>query len=350
MPQARVTLQQIAERDGTHVTTVSLALRNSPKLPPATRQRIQTLAAAMGYVPDPALAALASYRRASKQGPGREILAYLTNWTSCWGWREHPAHARFFEGAQLAAAQLGYGIEHFWLGEPGLSHQRLSKIFAARGIRGVIVASHSRQSQQPLQLDWSSLSGVKIDYFPHQPMLPTVSNNQCDAIRLAVRKAREAGAQRVGLAMHRGWDMTVERRWTAGFLVEQTLFPSNQRIPICYFPPEEPRSAWENETEAEVRIEPQAFQSWLRQHRPDTLLGCRSFFDHKFPELGLQLVDLFLHEPNPTNPGIVQNHARVGAVAVEHLASRLARNDVGIPAIPSTTLIESTWNPGTAEL
>jgi len=41
MNERRVTLADIARKAGVHVTTVSLAMRNHPRLPEKTRQRIQ---------------------------------------------------------------------------------------------------------------------------------------------------------------------------------------------------------------------------------------------------------------------------------------------------------------------
>jgi hypothetical protein len=35
-----------------------------------------------------------------------------------WGWKQARAHLRFFAGAAAKARQLGYKLEHFWLGEP----------------------------------------------------------------------------------------------------------------------------------------------------------------------------------------------------------------------------------------
>ena len=46
----RVTLQQIAERLGVSTATVSLALRASPLVAEATREKVQDLARTLGYV------------------------------------------------------------------------------------------------------------------------------------------------------------------------------------------------------------------------------------------------------------------------------------------------------------
>ena len=58
MTPRRVTLADIARVCSVHVTTVSLALRNSPRLPAETRERIQSTARRLGYTPDPWLRAL----------------------------------------------------------------------------------------------------------------------------------------------------------------------------------------------------------------------------------------------------------------------------------------------------
>ena len=58
----RVTQQDVALRAGVHRTAVSLALKKHPSIPAETRERIEAVAAEMGYVPDPMLSALAAYR------------------------------------------------------------------------------------------------------------------------------------------------------------------------------------------------------------------------------------------------------------------------------------------------
>ncbi len=64
MPEKRprITQKHIAEAAGVSKSAVSLALRNHPSLPRATRERIRRLADRMGYYPDPALSALMGYR------------------------------------------------------------------------------------------------------------------------------------------------------------------------------------------------------------------------------------------------------------------------------------------------
>lgn len=62
MPLRRVTLQDVAARIGVDPSTVSLALRGSPKLPEETRERITRVAKGMGYRPNILARGLSGYR------------------------------------------------------------------------------------------------------------------------------------------------------------------------------------------------------------------------------------------------------------------------------------------------
>ena len=334
MTPRRVTLADIARLCGVHVTTVSLALRNSPRLPVETRERIQQTARRLGYTPDPWLRALVSYR--SRLAPRRTAptLAYVTNWNTRWGWKQVTAHPDFFKGATKAAEELGFNLEHFWMREPGLTHGRLSQILDARGIQGVIIASHVREIDDALRLDWSRFSAVKIDYFPHEPELLNVTNNQLHIIRLATQKTIAAGYKRIGFVMDEGWDISVDRLWSAGFLWEQQSVAPEDRIPPYLFPREQP------------------LDDWLREQRPQVVISKREFIQPTLKAMGWRIpqdiafADIFLDDFSGKTAGVRQNHNTVGGLAVEMLAGLLQHNKRGVPEIPTTTYVEGTWFDG----
>ena len=342
----------VAKRAGVHVTTVSLAMRNHPRIPEGTRLRIRELADQMGYRPDPLLRALVSYRGRVIERRHTPTLAYVTNWTTKWGWKNATGHPDFFVGATRMADQLGFTLEHFWMREPGLTQARLSDMLFSRGVTGLIIASHGREMGDALEFDWGNFCGVKIDYFPHQPVLLNVTNNQCDIVRLAVQKVLRAGYRRIGFVMHRGWDHGVDHLWTAGFLCEQQHLPQAERIPAYIFPDREPSDAWLNESDAPVQVDPASFAHWFERHRPDVIISKGSFVVPQLKALGIEVprdlafVDVFLENPDGTTAGVRQNHETVGAVAVEILAAQLQHNRFGLPAIPTTTFVEGTWFDG----
>ena len=352
MNERRVTLADVAECAGVHVTTVSLALRNHPRLPVATRERLQALAKKMGYAPDPFLRALVAYRGRVMPRRHPPTLAYVTNWNTRWGWKNVTAHPDFFAGAEAKARELGFHLDHFWMREPGLTHSRLNAILCARGINGIIIASHMREVDVALHFDWSRFSAVKIDCFPHQPELHNVTNDQCGIIRLAMQRVMAAGYRRIGFVMHRGWDHSVDHLWSAGFLCEQQNLAAGDRIPMFIFPGPKPVQDWINEGKADVVAPAGVFDRWFKKHRPEVVISKTSFVRPRFTEMGLRVpcevafVDLFLEKPDGRVAGVRQNHETVGELAVEILAGQLQHNKYGVPEIPTTTFVEGTWFNG----
>ncbi len=330
----RVTLSDIARKAGVHVTTVSLAMRNHPRLPEQTRRRIQALAEKMGYSPDPVLRALVAYRASKQPRFNPPTLAYVTNWNTRWGWRDVIAHPDFYAGAEAKALELGFKLEHFWMREPGLTHGRLSGILRARGIGGLVIASHVREIDTHLDFDWARFGAVKIDYFPHEPKLHNVTNHHLQIIRLAMQKAMAAGYRRIGCVMDEGWDITVDRLWSAGFLWEQQGLPASARIPILLLPSREP------------------LDSWIRKHRPEVLLTKTDFVASALRDMGLKipgdiaLIDLFLDDETGKVAGVRQNYSAVGEAAIELLAAQIQHNKLGVPEIPTTTYVEGSWVAG----
>jgi LacI family transcriptional regulator len=348
----RTTLADIARRAGVHVTTVSMALRDHPRLPEATRQRLQTLAREMGYQKDPMLQALASYRGQVMARRHPPTLAYLTNWDTKLGWQQNIAHPEFFAGATAKATELGFKLDHFWMGEPGLSHERMSRILTARGITGLIIASHRRDTDVALHFDWSRFSAVKIDYLPHQPQLHNVTNDQCSIVRMAVQRARSLGYRRIGCVLHRGWNHAVDQLGSAGFLTEQAQFDSADHVPLHLFPEPEPAEAWLMEIEVDAVAPTAPLATWLEAHRPEVIISKRSFVAPALAELGqrvpedVALIDLFLDVFDGSVAGVRQNHHAVGELAVELLAGQLHHHKHGVPEIPTTTYVEGTWFDG----
>lgn len=332
----------VAGRAGVHVTTVSLALRNHPSLPLKTRERLQAVAKQMGYQPDPALSALVAYRRQLRPTKSKPTLAYVTNWLARWDWKELPAHSQFFAGAAERAEALGFQLEHFWLGEQGLRHERLSDMLHARGITGVIVASHRWNSGDLLRFDWSRFSAVKIDFFPHAPTIHNVTNDQRAVIQLALRRTMAAGYRRIGCVMPQWWDDFVDLAWSAGFLAEQQRLAPDERIPILTYP----------DPAAEHVVPSAAFETWYRQYRPEVIVSYGRFVRTRLEQLGLAVprdvafVDTFLERCDGRTAGVRQNCRRVGELAIEILVGQLHQHILGIPEFATTTLVEGTWFDG----
>jgi LacI family transcriptional regulator len=352
MSELRVTLSDVARKAGVHVTTVSQALRNHPGIAPKTRAHLSALARSMNYRPDPFLRALVAYRSRKVAADDIPTLAYVTNWHTRWGWKKVAAHSGFYAGAQLKAREMGFRLEHFWLHEPGFTQKRLGRILAARKINGVIIASHSRELGDNLQLDWQHLCAVKIDYFPHEPRLHNVTNNQRNIIRLAMRELMTRGYRRLGFVVHRGWNHAVDNNWTAGYLTAQQDLSPRDRLPPHVFPGPSPVERWFHETDASVVADLRPFAKWLERYQPDVVIAKGAYVLPLFKKLGLRIprdlafANLFLDDAAGGMAGVRQNHEVVGGKAVEIVAGQLQHHRFGVPVIATKTYVEGTWFAG----
>ena len=348
----RVTLADIAAKAKVHVTTVSLVLRDHPRIPEKTKKRIRALAEKMGYVRDPFLCALASYRTRERLPQFRSTIGYLTNWATEWGWKKATGHLEFFQGAERMARELGYALEHFWLRSPELDLTRLAKILKARGISGLVIASHGLEIPDSLNLDWGHFSCMKIDYFPHHPQVHNVTNDQSSIVRLAIRKAIAAGYRRIGMVMHRGWDHAVDQNLTAGYLCEQQNIPEADRVPALIYPALYPVEGWQKKYDQSFSPDVDEFKQWMDWHKPEVILSNADFVRPVFNKLRIKVpqdvsfVDLFLSAFDGTTAGVRQNYETVGALTVEFVSAQMAHSRRGIPEFPTTTFVEGTWFDG----
>ena len=77
MNQPRPSCKTIAQEAGVSRMTVSMALRDHPRVAPETRKRIKKIAEAQGYTPDPNLTELMRYLRKRNISKEEPVIAIL---------------------------------------------------------------------------------------------------------------------------------------------------------------------------------------------------------------------------------------------------------------------------------
>jgi LacI family transcriptional regulator len=335
---AKATLQDVATQARVHRTTVSLALRDHPRIPVETRERVKAIAARLGYRTNPLVAALMQTRRL-----GRAVkdvtLAYVTNYPTRYGWRPtHHDRPDFFPGAVQRARELGYKLEDFWLAEPGMTPERFCAILAARGIHGLIIG-RLPPGQNSLPLDWSRFSCVALGMTLRSPQLHHVTENHFDTVWQGMQRCLERGYRRVGFVFSEANDSPrVGDRWLGAYLRQQLNLPAKHRLPPCPAIPAD---------EAE-------FSRWFEQHRPDAIIAT-----HARPVLSwlkrlgcavprdVGLIDLEDH-PQLDCAGMRYDPATIGATAVEMLIGLMHRNEKGVPETNQhEVLLTGEWRDGT---
>lgn len=212
----RVTLTDVAKEAGVHHSTVSRALRNHPGIPATTRDRIRRIAEEIGYIPDPNLSALASYKNRKRKPGFLSNLAWITNFPMEDGWTENPHFLSYFNGAKKRAAELGFAIEIFWLAGSIQAGKSPANILRARGIRGLLICPQPSPDSN-LEIDLNDFSAVSFGYTLANPRLHNVALDHFRSTQMLTRKLAQLGYRRPKLLLSKGSDARVNFSWSAGY-------------------------------------------------------------------------------------------------------------------------------------
>jgi DNA-binding LacI/PurR family transcriptional regulator len=346
-----VTQLDIAQAAGVHNTTVSMALRNLPVIPEATRRRIQALAENMGYRPDPALRALNAYRNGRRPSEKFEAIGYITNCSSKVGWKNIPEYTRYHAGAARKANEHGFYLEHFWLGEAGMSLERLGTVFFHRHINGALFAPDSSEGSLS-GFGWNHICAVKIGRDPRTPAFHSAATDHVGALQLALQQGIARGYRRIGFAIPPRWASARTDALSESIATKEGGLLLNQVMPLV-------RQDFEA-TLIEGRVAPassdqiEALRRWMLQEKPDLVVGSSQIVAEILAKIGFSIpkdvgyLELSVAENNSHFSGVRQNCEHVGAVAVEKLVGLMQQNQWGIPNVPTTTLVEPSWIEGSS--
>jgi LacI family transcriptional regulator len=332
--QTRPTLRDIAEKTGFHYSTVSLALRDHPRIPGQTKALIREAAAALGYQPDAMLSALCAYRLSKKPSREQTVIAWITNHRKRTGWRLSACTRDYFEGASQRAKERGYLLETFWLAEPGMNEPRLSRILWTRGIQGVLLPPQEQLSS--IHLSWDNLSAVTFGYTLVHPRLHLVSNHEYRTMGTLFAELEKRNYQRVGLVNLREHDKRVDNNWLAAYLVEQSRFQSEHQIPPLVL------EQWNSKT----------FLSWVQRYRPEAIVTRLTEVLRTLRRAGFRVPEDIgvayhtLDEKSSCVSGMKKNSFQIGVMAVDLLIDMIHRNERGIPARPYLMMVEGSWVEG----
>lgn len=324
-------MEDVARAAGVHRTTVSRALKNDPRLAPATRESVRQIAKDMGYRSNPLVSALMAQRRG--RGGGTEIgtIAYVDAMPVD---QAHPISRAFHQGAQHWTELAGYRFAPFVLDGRSMKASRLSKILQTRGIRGVCIAP-LRSARAHLNLDWDEISASAVGYTMIRPTLNRAVSNSFHGILASLRELRRLGYRRIGLCVDARVNQRVDEYWASGFLLFQRNHP---KLRLSLF--------------VEKGLTQKSFEKWYRKERPEVVISDSYGFENVLKHCGLDVpgdvgfVTLARSPEAPYQAGIDQHLDRIGAAAIDLIIGQLHRNESGLPAYPKTTMIEGSWVSG----
>lgn len=329
-------MQDIADAAGVSRMAVSYALRNNPKVPPETRERIKKSAECLGYRPDPLIQRLSVHLANARRSPHAGCIGYITSDLTKSAWQWIPAYRTAFNALVERAEQLGYRIEEFWLGEPGMTAVKLSRILGHRGVAGIIIAPMPGGVKPP-RLKWADFASVALGYSMRMPAVHRVVNHQLHTGLEAIRQLQSLGYQRIGLCVSRDQNDRVDNAWLHALFFHHSRVTVSRRV-APHVPDEFTR-------EGIVR--------WVADERPDCLLiqdqSVRGYLleaGYRVPaDVGLVMLD---HNAanEPDFAGMNQRHDKIGSACADLLVAQIHRNEKGLPAAPLTVMIDGVWVPG----
>lgn len=335
MPNPSPTIRTLASSLGLSRTTVSDALRRSPRVKPETMRRVQLAAAAANYRLNPLAGAVMSEMRRSRGQTFRGALAAIDLDESD---RPVPAvryHEALIHGASRRATELGYKLQTFVVGRKGVSLPRLDTILQSRGIQGVLVLPAWRDPDLT-PLDWTRYTGIYTDYIIEHPGLHSVCCDHYRSMFDVMGRLGRLGFRRPGLFVLRKQDERLQNRWEGAFLAYQCAHLDAGDVPPL----------------AMDEMAGAPFQRWFKRHRPDVVLGHFTGAIEWMADAGFRVPDqagffcLNLTMEPGSCAGLDLQPSLIGTRSAEMLTAQLQRNERGIPEHPSTTLIPGLWVDG----
>jgi LacI family transcriptional regulator len=340
MKSDRPTMKDIAAHAGVHQTTVSLALRNHPSIPPHTRDRIKKVAEDLGYRPDPMLSSLIAYRKGKSKSVQAPVIGYIMNVDGEEGLKNSKVRQSFLSGATARAKEMGYGIEVFYYGGKHYHSRYLDKVLTTRNIEGIILAGFLTHFTD-IELSWDRYSVVKIEVLPFHVRAHTIENNQYQVVRRSFQELRKLGFRRIGLCVAEHDEKHTRNLFSAGYYVEQATLAESERVPILVFPG--------NEFCEELGENAERIAEWMVSNRVDACISNWTVIgpvaEVASARLGRRVyaVPLDLDPQIPDGWGMIQNHGIVGSGAVEVLSGLMQQHQKGMSPYPRLNLINATW-------
>lgn len=338
MPKS-VTLKTVAEAANVSKTTVSLALRNHPKISKATCERVQKIAEELDYSPDPLATSL---------GRRKNVDSLQSNIACIVGHKDrhplgphHPAYLSMFAGAKERAAQMGFQLNDFWRYDPQKSEKQIEKILQTRGINGIILLALSRNE---INLDWNHYATAYLGFFSYPMEFSSVNASRDLITRMALRNVIAQGYKRIGIAINENIGGP-ESEIISSYLHCRYSNPQLTLLDPFLF------TGGPNETESK------RFLDWYHSNKPEVIITRQaSARNHpvktwledaqvKIPG-ELSLADLNVTEPNSTLTGVIPPYEKIGAATIDIVNAQLYRNELGFIDNPQYITSYPDWNEG----
>ncbi len=340
MKPKRPSCKTIALEAGVSRMTVSMALRDHPRVAQETRERIKAIAIRQGYTPDPNLTELMRYLRKRDVSKKEPVIALLNG--KPYPVREFDQNARQIrEGAIEQAEALGFKTEDFWLHEPNMRVERIVQILETRGIRGVVVLP-VESLKDVFSFPHDDFEGVATCSVAAKLGFNQVHPHFYQAMHAGISNLTEKGFKRIGFCVTEAEDEQSNHLYHCYLTWYQQGIPKGDRIPPLL----------------RTHIEKTDLLKWVKKHNPEVVFSSNMHHYRWLKEAGMSIpgdiafAALGPSEHNLENIAQVDiGYKKIGATAIDILKTKLANESLGPINNPTVTLIRGLWIDGkSAEL
>ncbi len=332
----RTTLRDVAKVAEVSAMSVSLALRESPKLPVATRERIKRIAAEMDYRPDPMLSALNAHKTGKRIASYHGTIAFLTDLKEgCPAMDAKGPSGVLIDAIRKRAQELGYDVEVFHLLTDGKSHSVVDRCLHSRGVRAVILG-YFDQPVAKIEIKWQRYCVVSLNHQINSTKFHSVMSDHYQSMRLIMTKLMEAGYTRPGYCISEHSSELADHYWLAAFLLERRHHPKKNRVdPLIGDYKDFSRKA---------------FRLWMQRQKPDAVISLRGETMKWLEEdgydvpgqIGFAHLDQLVPSAGKVS-GIVQDRHLMGRFAVDQLNILFNRGSYGEEKTSTSLHVAGSW-------
>lgn len=337
MNRINCTIADIAKKTGLSTATVSLALRNNPRISPATTEVVKQAARTMGYRPDPLLSALVARRNKSHSARTFSNIGVIIDEN----WRLLPDKGewvdRVLKGMRTCCHHLGYEMDVLCLRKDLGPVSAPDRLLEARGLRGLVLPSMV-ETKQTLTLDWDRYALVILGSHSTWPLFHRIATDFFAGMTVLYRELQALGYCRIGMAHSHAMEKTHRFEWLGAYLKEGHLSPPKTKS----LPPHLPE-----------KLSAAGFLKWFEKFRPDCVVSNQIECLHYLRDSGLRVPEdvgfAFLSTTRPKEriSAMVTDYSLLGNLSIMQLHSSLLRGESGIPKWQTETLICPKWLSGT---
>ncbi len=337
----RTSLQDIADHLGLHVSSVSLALRQDPRMRSETIAQVQAAAVELGYRANPYVSAWMRHVRDPERAQDGAGLALILGSPT----NQRAIEAKYYQslllGARKEALRLGFNLVDYGFDDTFSNLDKALRSMTYRGIRGVLIYDPT------VSIPGEVLARFE-EHFATVVMLRTGTNRfhsvASDAVgnmEMALARLGALGCRRIGLPSSGRLDAlsSFNRRNASTYLLAQAMLPAEDRLPLVddVHPPSK-----------------DSICVWLKKYRPDGIISLNPWlhswlvdFGVRIPEdLRYALIGTEGHMGVAGVTGVDTRGEDMGRASVFKLASLLSGNFFGVPDCPQLTLISGRWVDG----